>query len=124
MLTSLQCRNTPRSKFYLEVQATKSDVTIWLPSDFRGHIHHAGKAILSAGFVNRIMQNISMNDFVDDSWSGDEVVVNTQGTVAFRMWDVHTGAPEKPHRETFRRIFGCTKKTPETAIDWDFLLED
>jgi len=101
-----------------------SDVTIWLPSDFKGHIQHTGKASFSAGFINRIMQHVGFNEDVNESWCGDEVVVKSQRSVSFRMWDVNTGAPENIHKETFKRIFGCGKKAPETAIDWDFLLDD
>jgi hypothetical protein len=108
------------------VQAISSDVTIWLPSDFKGHIRHSRKASFSAGFVNRIMRHVSFNEteVPDDAWDVDEVIVNTRGSILFRMWDVNTGAPERPHKETLKRIFGCASKAPETAIDWDFLLED
>ncbi|KAG6332412.1 hypothetical protein ID866_6672 [Astraeus odoratus] len=118
------CRPVPRCKFYLEVQATTSDVTIWLPSDFRGHIRHSGRASFSAGFVNRILANVRFNEEMYDKWTGDEVFVHTQGTVTFRMWDTHTNAPEKVHKETLKRIFSCSKKTSETYINWDFLLDD
>jgi len=120
------CRHVPRSKFYLEIQA-KSDVTVWLPSDFRGRIHHSGKkACYSAGFVNRILCNATVNTdtLTGDSWLGDEVLIHTKGVVEFRMWDVNTGSPENARKETLKRIFGCSAKVPETPIDWDFLLED
>ncbi|KAE9395819.1 hypothetical protein BT96DRAFT_1021731 [Gymnopus androsaceus JB14] len=117
------CRSLSRFKFYLEVQASMSDVTIWLPSDFKGRIQYSGRAKFSSGFVNRIMQNVC---FTDDSDAYDEdcVVVVTNGSISFRMWDVEKCAPENPQKETFRRMFGCTRKAPETTIDWDFLLED
>ncbi|KAI6036916.1 hypothetical protein BKA83DRAFT_4169449 [Pisolithus microcarpus] len=118
------CRPVPRSKFYLEVQATASNVTIWLPSDFRGHISHSGKASFSAGFINRMMANIRLNEKGDGKWTGDEVFVQTEGTVTFRMWDVHTNAPENVHKETLKRLFNCSKNTCEARIDWDFLLDD
>lgn len=117
------CRPAPRCKFYLEIQATVSNVTIWLPSDFRGHIHHSGKASFSAGFVNRIMANVSLNEETYD-WVGDEVRVQTCGTVTFKMWDVHTNAPEKTHRETLKRIFNCSRKGSQPYMNWDFLLDD
>jgi len=120
-----QCRNFPRSKFYLEVQAESSDVTIWLPSDFKGHIHHTGKPRFSAGFVNRILANVHLNESDVDEFCGeDDVVVVTRGRITFRMWDVQTCRPENPHKESLRRIFGCSRKAPETTIDWDFLLKD
>ncbi|KAI5981347.1 hypothetical protein EDD15DRAFT_2587972 [Pisolithus albus] len=118
------CRPVPRCKFYLEVQATASNVTIWLPSDFRGHISHSGKASFSAGFINRMMANIRLNEKGDGKWIGDEVFVHTEGTVTFRMWDVHTNAPENVHKETLKRLFSCSKNTGEARIDWDFLLDD
>ncbi|KAF9244237.1 hypothetical protein BU15DRAFT_71793 [Melanogaster broomeanus] len=118
------CRPVPRCKFYLEVQAATSNVTVWLPSDFRGHIRYSGRASYSAGFVNRVMPNICLNGETYDKWDGDEVLVQTKGTVTFRMWDVHTNAPENPHKEMWKRMFGCSQKSPETCIDWDFLLYD
>ncbi|TFK46006.1 hypothetical protein OE88DRAFT_1668405 [Heliocybe sulcata] len=129
------CRQPPsRSPFYLEIQSDESDVTVWLPSDFRGRIEHScSKAIFSAGFTNRIMQHARINEPADapalPHYSPldipDEVVVHTDGNVTFRMWDVQTCAPESRGKETWKRMLGCcTKKAPETTIDWDFLLED
>ncbi|KAJ3528352.1 hypothetical protein NM688_g8011 [Phlebia brevispora] len=60
------CRNftTARStKFHLEVYSSSADITIWLPSDFKGHIHrssHCKRVGFSAGFRNRIMQNVHL----------------------------------------------------------------
>ncbi len=57
----------------------------------------------------------------------DEVVIHTAGQVTFRMWDIHRGEPEMRAKEACKRMFGfgwCTKRSPEVAIDWDFLLED
>ncbi|GBE82681.1 hypothetical protein BKA93DRAFT_822953 [Sparassis latifolia] len=52
------------TKFRLEVfSAAHTDITIWLPSDFKGHIHrssHCKKTSFSSGFTNRIMQNACM----------------------------------------------------------------
>ncbi|KAF8626386.1 hypothetical protein AX15_005035 [Amanita polypyramis BW_CC] len=119
------CRSVTSSRFYLEVQASSSDVTVWLPSDFKGQIYHTGKANFSAGFVNKIMRNASFNDdlFCGQSME-DVVIVCTTGHVTFRMWDIRTRSPEIPHREAIRRMFGCNRKAPETPINWDFLLED
>ncbi|PSR81925.1 hypothetical protein PHLCEN_2v6220 [Hermanssonia centrifuga] len=164
-----QCRNytTARStKFHLEVHSSSSaDITVWLPSDFKGHIHrssHCRRVGFSAGFTNRIMRNVHLtqsrrpsvvsaysnsqqesypyadiyisdsNPYDDaDKWYGgmeeDEVVVHTAGQVTFRMWDIHRGEPEARCKEACRRMFGlgwCTKRSPEVAIDWDFLLDD
>lgn len=64
MRPDIQCRNflpTRTTKFHLEVNvSTDADVIIWLPSDFRGHIHRFAscrKTTFSAGFTNRILQN-------------------------------------------------------------------
>lgn len=121
----IQCRSLPRSTFYLEVLSEVSDITIWLPSDFKGQIHHSGKAAFSAGFVNRILRNVRINEpDTDELYNEDHVVVVSRGRVSFRMWDVQTCSPENVHKESFKRLFGCVKKAPETAIDWDFLLKD
>ncbi|KAG6808496.1 hypothetical protein H0H92_003958 [Tricholoma furcatifolium] len=119
------CRQYPRSKFYLEIQGGSSDVTVWLPSDFKGQIHYKGRAHYSAGFVNRILQNTRVNEpRYDELCDEDDVVVCTRGRISFRMWDIQTCAPENMQKETLKRMFGCTRKAPETTIDWDFLLED
>ncbi|KAJ7611593.1 hypothetical protein FB45DRAFT_803606 [Roridomyces roridus] len=123
------CRSYCRAKFQLEVRASSSDVTIWLPSDFRGAIHCPRTATFSAGFINRIMENIRLNESMAPEQltppDEDEVVVSTSGNVSFRMWDVQTGTPENTHKETFKRLFCCARKSPETAAhDWDFLLEN
>ncbi|KAI9056945.1 hypothetical protein FKP32DRAFT_1638945 [Trametes sanguinea] len=133
------------TNFKLEVHsAAGADVTIWLPSDFKGHIHRSSacrKVSFSAGFTNRIMRNVcltqsrrpsvvSMSDhaahrfseiYVSDGRPGDkekaaaaaagafplgfadgledEVVVETAGSVTFRMWDIHRGEPEARCRD-------------------------
>ena len=170
----MQCRRfnpTRTTKFKLEVHsASNSDITIWLPSDFKGRIHRSSackKVTFSAGFTNRILRNVCLTQsrrpsvvstsdhtayrfseiYVSDGRSPadsekkffasgygtfggadeDEVVVSTTGTVTFRMWDIHRGEPEARCREACKRAFGlgwCSKRSPEVAIDWDFLLED
>jgi len=120
------CRSFP-SNFYLEILAEASDVTVWLPSDFKGQIHHSGKATFSAGFINRVLRNVRLNEpKVREICNEDSVVVVTRGDVTFRMWDVQTSSPENTRKESLMRLFGCSRKTPEhdTAIDWDFLLKD
>lgn len=156
------------AKFQLEVHSSgESDVTIWLPSDFKGHIHRAStckKVSFSPGFTNRIMSNVCMTQarrpsvisgnmfltekenpyryadiYISDAdpyrptekWNAsqdeDEVIVNTSGNVTFKMWDIHRGEPEAHYKEAAKRIFGfgcCSKRSPEVAIDWDFLLDD
>ncbi|KAF8638857.1 hypothetical protein AX17_001913 [Amanita inopinata Kibby_2008] len=119
------CRSAASSRFYLELRGMTSNISVWLPSDFKGQIHYTGKANFSAGFVNKIMRNVRFNDHMHySSAMEDTVVVCTAGHVTFRMWDVRTCSPEIPHKEVFRRIFGCTRIATATAIDWDFLLED
>ena len=127
MADPVQCRNNPHSKFTLEAVSSDADITIWLPSDFRGRITHTGKAKYSAGFVNRILRYAHINEADSEmSHTGDEVVVATRGTITFRMWDIQTFSPEKPHLEAIRRLFACScsRKAPEMTIDWDFLLND
>jgi len=119
------CRHYHGSKFYLEIRASTSDVTVWLPSDFKGQIHHTGRASFTAGFTNRILRNARINgadhcELPDE----DDVVVRTRGHITFRMWDIQTHAPENTQKEALKRIFSCVRRAPETTIDWDFLLED
>ncbi|KXN91210.1 hypothetical protein AN958_02243, partial [Leucoagaricus sp. SymC.cos] len=119
------CRNTPLSRFHLEVFSDTSDVTIWIPSDFRGRIFHTGKAAFSAGFVNRIMRNARFNEpFTEERLNEDDVFVHTKGHITFRMWDIQIRAPENAPKESLKRLFGCVRRSPETAINWDFLIED
>ncbi|KAI0350196.1 hypothetical protein OH77DRAFT_1413478 [Trametes cingulata] len=55
---------TRPTSFKLEVHsASGADVTIWLPSDFKGRIHRSSsckKVSFSAGFTNRIMRNVCL----------------------------------------------------------------
>lgn len=102
-------------------------MTVWLPSDFKGQIHHPGKATFSAGFINRILRNVRINEpEIQEIDNQDNVVVFTHGHITFRMWDVQTSRPENTHKELLRRLFSCSRTTPEheAAIDWDFLLKD
>ncbi|KAF7359259.1 hypothetical protein MSAN_01268200 [Mycena sanguinolenta] len=120
------CRNYYHAKFEMEVRASTSDITLWLPSDFKGVIHCPKNTTFSAGFINRIMSNVRLNDRdAQHVFDEDEVIVSTCGRVTLRMWDVQTSMPENPSKETFKRLFCCSRKAPETTShDWDFLLED
>ncbi|KAF5358094.1 hypothetical protein D9756_001972 [Leucocoprinus leucothites] len=119
------CRNVPLTRFHLEVFCDTSDVTLWIPSDFKGRIFHTGKATFSAGFVNRIMRNARINEPFDDARPHeDDVFVYTRGHITFRMWDIQIRAPENAPKESLKRLFGCARRAPETAINWDFLIED
>ncbi|KAF8894719.1 hypothetical protein BD779DRAFT_1502601 [Infundibulicybe gibba] len=91
------CRTFPRSKFYLEVQAETSDVTVWLPSDFSGQIHHSGRVSYSAGFVNRIMQRARINEpRHEEIPTEDDVVVYTRGHITFRIGLNRDSSPRPP----------------------------
>lgn len=161
------CRNftTARStRFHLEVYSSSdADIIVWLPSDFKGHIHRSAnskRVHFSPGFTNRILDNVQLTQsrrpsivsglagddqsysdvyishsepsYDEDKWYGgavqeDEVVVSTAGRVSFRMWDIDRGDTEMRAKEACKRMFGfgwCSKRTPEVAIDWDFLIED
>jgi len=127
-----------RCGFSLEVVSSRSDVTVWLPSDFHGkiHLHSASpsrsKATLSPGFSNKIMHNVQLslddsNSIDGDYWnpdSRDEVNIRTSGNVNLKMWDVRTSAPEVKSKETLKRIFGSKTKKLSKRVNWDFLLED
>jgi hypothetical protein len=112
------------------VYAETSDVTVWLPSDFHGQIRFdpSCKTVFSAGFANKILQNVRMNEPVGDqeeTYVEDDVVIATRGRITFRMWDVQSGRPENTHKETLKRLFrGSSRKGPEMGIDWDCLLKD
>jgi hypothetical protein len=105
-------------------------VTVWLPSDFHGHIrfHPTCKTAYSAGFANKILQNVRLNDPVidlEESYTEDDVVIVTRGRITFRMWDVQSCSPENTHKEALKRIFGgSARKNPRKGIDWDCLLKD
>ena len=68
-----------------------------------------------------MIANVRFNE-ADEKWTGDEVVVHTEGMVTFRMWDVHTNAPENMRIENLKRLFHRSRKT--SHINWDFLLDD
>lgn len=122
----VQCRPVHRAHFYLEVQSHTADITLYIPSDFRGDIRFVGsKPSFSGGFMNHIANNVRLNPQrrVGDPVA-DEVVIGTKGRIQFRVWDVKTGAHESRSRETLKRVFGGTKRSSNAPIDWDFLLDD
>ena len=71
-----------------------------------------------------MMSNVRFNEGIDEKWTGDEVIVHTQGIVTFRVWDIHTHAAENVHMEKLKRLFNLSRKTSGRHIDWDFLLND
>ncbi len=71
------------------------------------------------------MRNACINEpFAEESANEDDIFVHTKGHVTFRMWDIQACAPENVPKESIRRLFGCTRRAQETAVDWDFLIED
>jgi len=111
--------------FNLEVLGSSSEITIWVPSNFKGFISTTGtRASFSAGFTNHILPNVYINTPVPKDWEGDEIFVSTLGPVTFRMWDVFTQAPEVPHKEVWKRMFRANEKTVVEPLNWDFLLDD
>ncbi|KAJ7789407.1 hypothetical protein B0H14DRAFT_3891920 [Mycena olivaceomarginata] len=100
-------RSYYHAKFEMEVRASTSDITIWLPSDFKGVIHCPKATTFSAGFVNRIMGNVRLNDLdAKHVYDEDEVIVSTSGRVQIPALLLRAQAPET------------------ASHDWDFLLED
>lgn len=124
------CRQQHRSYFYLHVSAQSSDVVLYLPSDFKGQIHHRTKISFSAGFANRVMPHVSFNEMRrGDDLRSDLVVIDTQGSITLRMWDVDTGTVESKGKEVLKRVFGrssaAEKKVHSSqGVNWDFLLDD
>ena len=72
------------------------------------------------------MQNVRFTSSKEPQspFAEDDVFVNTAGRIQFRMWDVQTGQPENVKKETLKRMFGCSRRHPETTVNWDFLLEE
>jgi len=102
-----------------------------LPSDFHGQIRcdPARKIVFSAGFVNKILQNVRLNTPVvdpEEACTTDDLVIITRGRITFRMWDVQSCSPENSHKEALKRIFRgpSSRKNPGASIDWDCLLKD
>ena len=92
-----QCRKftpTRTTKFKLEVHsASTSDITIWLPSDFKGHIHRSSackKVAFSAGFTNRIMRNVCLTQ------SRRPSVVSMSDHTAYRFSEIYVSDGRSP----------------------------
>ncbi|KAH8102935.1 hypothetical protein BXZ70DRAFT_760510 [Cristinia sonorae] len=86
------CRNfTPArsTRFHLEVvSSSNADITVWLPSDFKGHIHRSAtckKVGFSAGFTNKIMQNV----YVTQSRRPSVVSTNQHSSPEQRYTDIY-----------------------------------
>ncbi|TDL27630.1 hypothetical protein BD410DRAFT_835860 [Rickenella mellea] len=125
------CRHCLHRSFNLEVVGGVSDITIWVPSNFKGFISYSSpnKPTYSTGFANHIFRNAFINHTVPKDWMGDEITVSTSGTITFRMWDVFAKTPEVPAREVWKKMFhkgGDHRLAPAKAAawNWDFLLED
>jgi hypothetical protein len=129
-VSSIQCRQQHRSYFYLHVSAQSSDVVLYLPSDFKGYIHHRSKITFSAGFANRILPHVRFNETGRrDDLGSDIVVIDTCGSISLRMWDVDTGTVESKGKEVLKRVFGRSPATEKKVhsnqgVNWDFLLDD
>jgi len=115
-------------KFCLEVQASTSDVTIWVPSDFAGEIHHSSKQVsYSPSFVSRVGPNTKVNagrpygHFTQIP--EDYIVVRSRGNITFRVFDIATGTAERPQPTLLKRLIGRGRKS-SSAMDWDFLVQD
>ncbi|KAF8655838.1 hypothetical protein AX16_002922 [Volvariella volvacea WC 439] len=121
------CRPVHRIRFYTYIKSNSGDVTVWVPSDFKGTILYDGRAKLSAGFINRIIHRVDFND--EESLfepEQDVIIVETTGKVTFRMWDCVYLRPENPRKESFKRFFSCLRRQPvaPALLDWDWLLDD
>ena len=100
---------------------------VWIPSNFKGFISYAGaKASFSPGFMDFVLPNAYINRQIPKSWSGDRVIVQTSGSVAFRVWDVFAKTPEKT--DVWRKVFRGSERRASNpmgqAWNWDFLIED
>ena len=128
----IQCRYALNRPFNLEVAGGTSDVTVWVPSNFRGYISYSSssssaKVTFSAGFLEKVFSNTAMNRGVPKSWNGDRIAIATGGNITFRVWDVITKGPEAHHkRDVWRRMFGGAERRPPPTPtwNWDFLIED
>lgn len=111
-----QCRNftTARSaKFHLEVYSSAdADITVWLPSDFKGHIHRSAncqRASFSAGFTNRIMRNVQLTQ------SRRPSVVSGLASPDQPYSDVYICAPDPCHRED--KWYGGVAEEDEVVVN-------
>ena len=128
--------------FNLQVVAGTSDVTLWIPSNFKGFVTYVAgdkgrkSASFSPAFVDCVLPHAFINRPVPKSWAGDRVAVQTTGSVTFRVWDVFAKAPEKT--DVWRKVFGSsggatvmgdnrrasTQSQKDQGLNWDFLIED
>ena len=127
---ALQCRHCFHRPFHLEVAGGSSDVTIWIPSNFKGFILYgtgASQITFSAAVVTNILPNACVNRPVPKGWNGDLVEIRTSGNISFRVWDIFSKAPEEPQKlHGWRKMFGGAEKRPPPTPtwNWDFLIED
>ncbi len=141
-LLSPQARHCLNRPFNLQVVAGTSDVTLWIPSNFKGFITYVAgdkgrkSASFSPAFVDCIVPHACINRPVPKAWAGDRVAVQTTGSVTFRVWDVFAKAPEKT--DVWRKVFGSsggatvmgdnrrasTQSQKDEGMNWDFLIED
>ncbi|KAI0045151.1 hypothetical protein FA95DRAFT_1495930, partial [Auriscalpium vulgare] len=150
------CRKSPRSPFFLFVHSSSTaPVTLYLPSDFCGVIRLPSRkqnVSLSPSFSARVLPRVhwrsaggagsmrksSLFEDEDEHGRADEVEVCAAGPLTLRVWDVVEGAPERPARESWRKMVKRAtsrgnirqqaqqqqQQQQQQAIDWDFLLDD
>jgi len=124
------CRHCLSRSFNLEIIGTTSDVTVWIPSNFKGFISYKGasRVSMSPAFVDVVLPNAVINRSIPKTWFGDLVSITTAGTISFRVWDVLSKTPESSSQRTdvWKKMFGAGEKRspPPPSMDWDFLLED
>ncbi|KAL5490552.1 hypothetical protein ACEPAI_5385 [Sanghuangporus weigelae] len=142
------CRHALNRSFNLIVTGgIRTDVLVWVPSNFSGYITVSGtNASFSPSFVEQVMPNARLNHSIPRGWCGDEIAIETGGRVAFCVWDVLTrraesekvlaASQQRQKRDVWRRMFGGANSgavvpagkghRPQTAKmwDWDFLIED
>jgi len=128
------CRHCLNRPFLLEVvSGGASDVTVWVPSNFKGFITYTGasRVAYSPGFAAYVLPNASVNSGVPKSWVGDELLIQTGGNVSLRVWDVFSKTAEVQKKDVWKKVFGGSERRalqmqqpPSAALNWDFLLED
>ncbi|KAI0781381.1 hypothetical protein BD413DRAFT_600746 [Trametes elegans] len=95
---------TRTTNFRLDVHASSAaDVTIWLPSDFKGRIHRSAackKAAFSAGFTNRIMRNAALTQ------SRRPSVVSVSEHSVYRFSELYVSDGRAPCAGEKRATFG------------------
>lgn len=113
-----QCRNftpTRSTKFHLEVYSSAAaDITVWLPSDFKGRIHRSAvcrKTSFSAGFTNRIMRNACLTQ------SRRPSLVSTSDCSALQYPDIYISDKDAAHASTTEKACWAAAMASEADED-------